>query len=270
MTAMTTRDRWRSYLLEFWWFGLKQAWACAFAGGFFAILALTAQFRFESLARYDAILIGALLLQALMLVLRLETWVELRAIAIFHVLGFALEAFKTHPAIGSWQYPEDAHTKLLGVPLYSGFMYAAVASYMVRAWRLLDLQLRGEPPKWLAALLAGAIYVNFFSHHFIGDYRWWLFGALTLCYARTRVYYTPRHYRLRMPLLLSFGLIGFFVFLAENMATALHAWVYPYQTGGWRAVHHGKIGSWTLLVVLSLVLVARLVPREPRRNASEP
>ncbi len=259
---MTARERWRSYLLEFWWFGLKEAWACAFAGGFFAVLALTSWLRFEHLPRYDAILLGALGLQALMLALRLETRVEVRAIAIFHVLGFALEAFKTHPAIGSWQYPEPGCSKLVGVPLYSGFMYAAVASYIVRAWRLFDLRLVGEPPTWLAALLAGAIYVNFFSHHFIGDYRWWLFAALAASYSRTWVYFTPRRYRLRMPLLLSFALIGFFVFVAENIATALHAWVYPYQASGWRAVHHGKIGSWTLLVVLSVVLVARLVPRE--------
>src|SRR3712207_8701203 len=46
----------------------------------------------------------------------------------------------------SWSYPEQGFFEVFGVPLYSGFMYASVASYMCQAWRLLDLDLKNYPP----------------------------------------------------------------------------------------------------------------------------
>ncbi|HET7843517.1 MAG TPA: DUF817 domain-containing protein [Xanthomonadales bacterium] len=251
-------DGWRTFLREFLSFGLKEARACAFAGSFFALLAISRHVPLGALPRYDFLLLGALALQAAMLATKLETFDELKAICVFHALGFGLEAFKVQPAIGSWSYPEDGFTKLLGVPLYAGFMHAAVASYMVQAWRLLDLELVGAPSPRTSALLAAAIYANFFTHHFIGDYRWVLAAALAWQFRRTWVLFTPDRVRCRMPLLLAFVLIGFFVFLAENVGTYLHAWRYPDQAAGWRPVHHGKFSSWTLLVVLTFVIVADL------------
>lgn len=248
----------RDAVVEFLWFGAKEARACAFAGAFFALLAVSRQVEIPGLPRYDLILIGALALQAAMLAFRLETLDELRAICVFHALGFALEAFKTQPAIGSWAYPEFGYTKLLGVPLYAGFMHAAVASYMIQAWRLLDLELVDAPHPALSAAIAIAIYVNFFTHHFIGDFRIPLCALLGYAFARTKVRFTPHRMRLAMPLLLAFVLIGFFIFVAENLATWLHAWRYPHQAAGWKPVHHGKLGSWTLLSVLTFVIVADL------------
>src|SRR5688572_4164840 len=120
--------------------------------------------------RYDFILIGALLIQAVLLWTRIETPAEAAVLGIFHLLGLGLEIFKCQPGIGSWTYPEDAWTKFLGVPLYSGFMYAAVASYMCQSWRILRLRLTGYPPHAMSIALSLAIYANFFTHHFIGDY----------------------------------------------------------------------------------------------------
>ena len=245
-------------LREFLWFGIREAQSCVFAGGFFAILALSRVVPTGALPRYDAILLATLALQAVLLGVRLETRDELKAIALFHLLGFALEAFKSNPAIGSWSYPEFAYCKLLGVPLYSGFMYAAVASYMIQAWRRLDLELLQAPDPRLSAALAIAIYANFFTHHFMPDLRVPLALALLWLFRRTRIAFTPWRRRLRMPLSLAFGLIGLFLWLAENAATFLGAWQYPDQRLGWRLVHAGKIGSWSLLVVMTFVLVADL------------
>ncbi len=61
-----------------------------------------------------------------------------------------------------------------------------------------------------------------------------------------------------MPLLLSFLLIGFFIWIAENVTTFLGAWKYPNQEEVWRLVHIGKISSWFLLVVISIIIVAQL------------
>jgi len=248
--------------IEFWWFGLKEARACVFAGSFFALLLLSRVVPLGAVPRYDAILIGALLLQAAMLWTRLETRDELAAICLFHLFGFALEVFKTNPAIGSWSYPEPGYSKLLGVPLYSGFMYAAVASYMIQAWRLFDLEVTGMPPARVAVPLALLIYVNFFTHHWLGDCRWWLAAALMFAYRRTWVRFTPHRVRCAMPLVLSIALIGFFVWIAENIATSLRAWTYPNQVHGWNPVHHGKISSWMLLVVITFTVVAALKRRK--------
>jgi len=74
-----------------------------------------------------------------MLWAKLETLDEFKSICLFHVIGFVLEVFKTSAGIRSWAYPEFAYSKVLGVPLFSGFMYAAVGSYVIQAWRLLDV-----------------------------------------------------------------------------------------------------------------------------------
>jgi len=61
----------------------------------------------------------------------------------YHLIGLVLELFKVH--MGSWSYPEEAYSKVFGVPLYSGFMYASVASYLCQAWRRLDVRLIDWP-----------------------------------------------------------------------------------------------------------------------------
>jgi uncharacterized membrane protein YoaT (DUF817 family) len=151
------------------------------------------------IARYDLLLLIALVIQLGMLAAGKETWDELKAICVFHVLGFALEVFKTSSGIKSWSYPDPAFTKLWGVPLFSGFMYAAVGSYIIQAWRLLHMRVEHHPPYWMSGLVACAIYLNFFTHHYVGDYRWYL-GALALgLYARSRIVFGRKHWHLLWP-----------------------------------------------------------------------
>ena len=52
----------------------------------------------------------------------------------------------------------------------------------------------------------------------------------------------------------SFVLIGFFLWVAENAATLLRAWRYPSQESVWTLVHPAKVGSWSLLVVVTLTV----------------
>ncbi len=249
---------WRRYLTEFAYFSIKEARACLFVGLFFAAVFLVPRQGFLGLPRYDVLLVVALLIQAWMVWARLETLDELKAISVFHLVGFALEVFKTSGGIQSWSYPDAAYTKLWGVPLFAGFMYAAVGSYIIQAWRLLDQRVEHHPPYWMAALVAAAIYANFFTHHYIGDYRWYLAACALGLYARASVVFRPLDRERRMPLLLAFVLIGFFIWLAENISTFFGVWRYPNQLGAWSAVHVGKWSSWSLLVVMTFTIVAHL------------
>ena len=61
-----------------------------------------------------------------------------------------------------------------------------------------------------------------------------------------------------MPLLLGFILTGFFIWLAENIATFFNAWKYPNQKDVWAVVHIGKWTSWSLLVIMTFIIVTNL------------
>ena len=251
-------SKWHTWCVEFWFFGLKEARACLFVGLFFLAVFTVPRVGIAGLPRYDVLLIIALAIQAWMLWTKLETWDEFKAICVFHAVGFALEAFKVSGGIKSWSYPDPAHTKILDVPLFAGFMYAAVGSYIVQAWRLFSLEIRHHPPHWMAAVIAIGIYVNFFTHHYIGDYRWYLAAGLMGLYARSVVIFHPMSAPRRMPLLVSFVLIGFFIWLAENISTFFGIWKYPNQLGAWATVSFGKWSSWSLLVVMTFTIVANL------------
>nr|WP_269071773.1 DUF817 family protein [Rhizobium sp. C4] len=57
---------------------------------------------------------------------------------------------------------------------------------------------------------------------------------------------------------LSFVLIGFFIWLAENFATFFGVWRYPNQIGAWSVVHVGKWSSWSLVIIMTFTIVAHL------------
>ena len=103
-------------------------------------------------------LISCIFMQVVMYSTGIETKDEVLVICIFHLLGLAMELFKVH--IGSWSYPENAYTKIGGVPLYSGFMYASVASYMCQAWRRFDLKMLHWPPHWPVRIAGACIYLG--------------------------------------------------------------------------------------------------------------
>lgn len=87
--------------------------------------------------------------------------------------------------MGSWSYPEEAYSKVGGIPLYSRFMYASVAIYIWQSWRRINLHMYNWPkPIWAVGITNQA----------------------------------------------------------EN----------------WSIVHIGKISSWSLLVIISVIIVAQL------------
>lgn len=250
-----THSRVRRLGQELLVFGIKNALACIFPVFIFGILFLTQGYESALLPRYDLLLLLCLGMQAFMVISGLETRDELKVICLFHILGLIMEIHKVDH--GAWSYPTFAYTKVLGVPLFSGFMYASVASYMTQSWRYFRTQLHGWPPRMATGIVGIAIYLNFFTNEYVRDVRWILIPALFLVFWKTHVSFHTLQRR-RMPVTLSFLLICFFVWIAENIATSLRAWQYAHQAGAWQAVHLGIIGSWFLLVIVSFILVAEL------------
>jgi len=248
---------WKSQaVFEFMTFGIKQGWACLFGGLMLAMLIGTYLFypADAALARYDFITLMAILIQALMLAFKLEAWEEAKIIFIFHIVGTVMEIFKTH--MGSWLYPEPSVLQIMGVPLFSGFMYACVGSYIARVWRIFDFRFDRFPPlKWQAALAVLA-YINFFAHHYLPDIRWALFAGVVLLYGRSMIWFKADEEHRPMPLIVGLFLVALFIWFAENLGTYARAWSYPGQEAGWHMVSLAKLGSWYLLMLISFVLVA--------------
>lgn len=252
-------------LAEFVMFVLKQGWACLFGGSLLlAIIGTKLIWQADwAMNRYDALFLIAIGLQAAFLILKLETWAEAKVILLFHISGTAMELFKTHA--GSWSYPEEAIFRLQGVPLFTGFMYAAVGSYMVRVIRLFDMQFAPFPPMVLHFGLALAAYINFFSHHFIWDIRVVLFAATIAFYIRTRIWFQIGQNWYWMPLPVAAFLSSFFLWVAENIGTLTGTWIYSGQNP-LDLVSFAKMGSWYLLLYVAFATVT-LVVRAPLKQS---
>lgn len=141
---------------------------------------------------------------------------------IFILCGIGLECFKLSHS--NWSYTAALF------PSYVPFLYAAVASYAREArssWRL-ECWHRPNAWKWLAL----AMYINFFTLHYIPDIRWGLFLAVILvCFK------TPK------TLLFLLG-SATLLWIAENLGTYIGAWKYPNQHKVWELVEFSKWFSW--------------------------
>jgi uncharacterized membrane protein YoaT (DUF817 family) len=257
---------WTAVSYEFFRFGLKQGWACLFGG--IAITLMMTTYRFYPsqalLPRYDFLLLCMISVQAALLALRMETLDEAKVILIYHAVGTAMEIFKT--AVGSWIYPEPNFFRIAGVPLFTGFMYSCIGSYICRAWRLFDFRLSNHPPRSSLIALSLAIYVNFFTDHFGLDFRLVLFAASALLFCRTTIHFRAWHVWRSMPMLLGFALVALFIWFSENIGTLTKTWLYPSQQQAWSMVSLGKLGSWFLLIIISYTLVSLI--NGPRAMAS--
>ena len=248
---------WKSQaIFEFITFGVKQAWACLFGALMLAVLLLTFLFYPKDcpLPRYDFVTLAAITIQVLLLLFKLETLEEAKIIFVFHVVGTVMEIFKTH--VGSWVYPEPSYLRIFDVPMFSGFMYASVGSFIARVWRIFDFRFDRFPPIQLQALLALLIYINFFSHHYVADIRWALFIGSAVLYGPAMIWFKADEAHRWLPLIIGLLLVAVFIWFAENIATYARAWTYPSQGKEWHMVSVSKLGSWYLLMLISFVLVA--------------
>ncbi|UTW10254.1 DUF817 domain-containing protein [Marinobacterium rhizophilum] len=248
-----------AFTREFVLFGVKQAYACMF-GAYLLVVMIVTQYWYplDSLHRYDFIFLAAVAFQLFLLAFRFETLREALVIVVFHLVATVMEVFKTSDSIASWVYPEDYLFGIGNVPLFAGFMYSAVGSYLTRVWKIFEFRYSVYPSQKLTLLLVALIYANFFTHHYMPDLRWVLLTVTVLLFWRTQVYFrVHRDYR-SMPLLLGWLLVALFIWLAENIATYVNIWIYPNQRDEWSLVPLAKLSSWYLLMLLSFVLVTTI------------
>ena len=256
--------------------------ALSLASALFGILLLLAfvltyqiSWSISGVYRYDLLLAYALIIQVFLVYFKLETPREVWVIAIFHIMAMAMELFLTHPKIGSWYYPEPAIFRIATVPLFAGFMYSAVGSFLARGLRLFNASFTDLPRLLWVSVLVIFSYANFFTKFFVPDIRNILFIASVVLFWKTRVFFQIHHknnLQLRdtkqyqcpfLPLLL---FLAFLVWLAENIATFTNIWRYPSQANAWHMVGWGKLGSWYLLLMLSLVLVLAVMGKRDEKG----
>ena len=256
-------------LAEFLLFGLKMAWSCLFGAAMLSLLIVTHWLwpANAPIHRYDLLLGLAILIQAGMVWSGLESLEELKVIGLYHVVGTVMEIFKTH--VGSWTSPEPSIFHVGGVPLFTGFMYGTVGSFIARSIRVCHMRFEAYPPLWTTIGLAILIYANFFSHHFMPDLRGLLFGLALVLYWRTKVWFRVDRTDRSMPFALSACLTAGFLWLAENVGVLTRTWVYPHPGGATALtlVPFSKFGAWLLLLIISFVCVSLVIrPQPPERS----
>lgn len=170
--------------------------------------------------------------------------------AVFHRMR---EALRTRLVRGRWS---GYAFEFLAFGIKQGWACLFGALMLARVWRLFDFRYDRFPPLWLQGLLALAVYVNFFTHHFTLDIRLGLFVASVLIYGPCVIWFRPDRVHRCMPLVLGLVLVALFIWFAENIGTFARAWAYPGQEAGWHMVSLAKLGAWYLLMIISFVLVA--------------
>lgn len=233
----------------------------------FAVTAPMGSHEYGGFFRYDYLLFYALIIQVCLIYLKLESWAEAKVIALFHIMAMGMEIFLTHPAIASWQYPQPAIFKLWTVPLFAGFMYSAVGSFFARSLRLYQVSFEALPRFRSMLCLAVLSYLNFMTKFFIPDIRIALFVWSVLIFWNTRLHFQLQQHRFKVPMLPVLLLLAFLIWVAENISTFYKIWLYPSQVDAWHMVGWGKLGSWYLLLLLSLVLVLKILGTRDKHGA---
>ena len=207
--------------------------------------------------RYDALTLYAIALQIWMIASKRETLLDFYVILLFHFIGSSMEWYKV--ARGSWAYPEEAYFQLFNVPLFVGFMYGSVASYMVQMMRLSRKGALTLPHPVFLGVLALLICVNFVTNHYIIDFRAILFLLTLLLFYKTYIVIT-----IPIPIIGVIFVASLALYMAENIGTVTATWAYKNQSQ-FEFVALSKIGSWYLLLFVSFITIILTHPQYKKR-----
>ncbi len=221
----------REGINELWHFFVANLRASYFGAFLLFIFLVTEIVSVPGISRYDFIFLSAIGFQICALLFRFEHIKEFLVILIFHLLATGMELFKTHPSVGSWTYPAvGSAVFVLGtVPLFTGFLYSAIGSYISRAFIFLKLSYEHFPKYYHLWIVAVLIYINFFTHHFFYDIRYLLFAYVFIIFFKTKIHFQVYKKVRNMPFLMAAFLTALFVWIAENIGTFTTIWLYPSQ-----------------------------------------
>lgn len=250
----------KEYLKESYQFLLKNFLSAIYGILFVVIIFIWKKIQIGSLSQLDTIFITIVVLQVCLLLFKVESKRDFFTIMIFHLLATFMELFKTSPWISSWQYPGVTQSifHIYNVPLFTGFMYSAVGSYISRAQEFLNLIYTGYPKQKYVWILCALIYINFFMHHFIFDFRIFLIVWSIILYWKTKVKYQVYKKVRHMHFLLTAFLTAIVIWLVENISTFQQVWLYPDQVESWHLVSFSKVTAWYLLLIVSFGVISSL------------
>lgn len=245
-----------NYLIQFFSFGFKQLVGVTFG----LLIVIGFILTINSSYRYDILFVYAIVIQVLLYKIGFENKRDILVVTIFHLIGLSMELIEVG-INGSWSYNSSGIFYIASVPIFTGFMYASIGSYMAKEFKLLKLRMEGMPSNIVLIIFSIAIYANFILNNHIFDYRYILIFIMLVLYNPVKLYFTPGRTEYKFNLPLAFFLIGFFIWIAENISTYLGIWSYPNQVPIWHFVHFSKITSWMLLSIVSFNLVYMLLYR---------
>lgn len=245
-----------SILKELGVFVRKQASCALFGGLLLFFLVLTKYVGIPGLYRYDLLFVIAVLIQVILVWTKLEEPKEVFVIVLFHISAMVMELYKT--SIGSWSYPETAFFAIGSVPLFTGFMYSSVGSYIARSWRINRFVFEHLPGRGTLIFLGLLIYANFFTNHFLPDMRWPIFVMLVVAFWKTKFHSTITRRTFSIHPLVTNAFLAFFVWVAEQIGTFARAWIYPQQSVGWTPVPFHMFTSWYMLLIFSFIIISFL------------
>lgn len=249
-----------NFFREAYYFLLKNFFAAIYGIIFIAIIYASNFFDFWDISRFDIIFMSVLLLQWILIAFKIESKNDFLVIMVFHLVATIMEVFKTSEAIWSWQYPwvSESIFRIYNVPLFTGFMYSAVGSYITRAQHFLNLEYINYPKHRFVILLGVAFYLNFFTHHFIWDMRWILIALSLYLFFPTYVHFQVYKKRRRIHFITSAVLTAFVIWIAENISTFYKIWLYPNQVDWWQMVSFSKVTAWYMLLIVSFAIISTL------------
>lgn len=234
--------------------------AALFPGLVLTVLALTQWIQVPGVARYDVIFVVLLAIQIGLVVFKVETPREAATIFLFHALGVTLEGVKVN-LHGGWSYPDPAVLKVWNIPLFSGFMYASIGSFLLGAAKQWQVRTEGFPKLPIAIAFTAAVYGNFIANVWLPDAKWPLVVIALVLFRKTALVGQIGARAFRVPYLGVFPILGVLLWLAENLGTAVGTWQYPRQAEGWTWVPPDKLLSWAVLTLVSGTLVVLLRDR---------
>lgn len=193
------------------YFWLKQCRAGIFAGLLLLAFFIIPATGLLNMARDDILLILAISIQAWMVKSKLLQDNELKILPLCYLFGWMLEYFNHTTPIN----PSLAVSSIHGIPLVTGFIYVAIGSYILQAWRLFSVRIRHYPPYWMAGCLTVLIYINLCTTQ---NYTGYLTACALGLYAPSIIRFKSHTQERQAPLLVSTLLIEGVSYLAESIS----------------------------------------------------